>query len=293
MFLGDKKRRLTLLLLVLTALLIGLAGCRRTADSQDTRPPGPSAEQLQQLEQLNQAADELYQASTTGRLVDAREVLLRLGDQVASMSFANVTTVEGVDVLTDAVVEAKREFNAVRIDPDKAVKAAARLKLAADTLTHPNQPMWLQYYKVLSEDTKLFEQSVASGATNEAQRRLGYLKDHYDTIRPAVWIGRTPQEAEKMDSLLAFFTRYVDAGNFQQEILKSGITQWKDALDSLFRKSGDRTAYLPAIQPDKPILWTVTVGSLIITVLMFSGWRMFESERNMVRRPRPRPMERE
>lgn len=285
MFLGLKKRRGPLLLILLAVILTGLIGCGRPQAGAETSPT-PDTETVRKLEELNKTADELYRLSTSGAFMEAREQLNRFGEQVTSTSFAGVAGIEGVDVLTDTVVEAKRLFNAARLDPDQCVKAAAKLKLAADALTHRNQPMWLQYYKVLSEDTKQFDYAVAAGKQAEAAAAFKRLKDHYDTIRPAVWLSRKPEEGEKMDSLLTFFTKYTASGGFSQEVLQSGILQWKEALDALFRKTGDRTAYVPIIQPDRPVMWTLSIGSVIIAVLMFAAWRMFDTDRNTVRRPR-------
>jgi sporulation protein YpjB len=289
MFVRMKKRRVNLLLFLFVLIMGGLsvlAGCGRLHLNGEDTAAVPDPQRRTQLEELNRTADELYQLATTGAFPGAREKLNRFGELAASISFTGLTGIEGVDALSDAVVEAKRIYNAAGLDPAQAVKAAAKLKLAADTLTHPNQPMWLQYYKVLSEDTKQMDYAISAGKQAAAVSYLSQLKEHYGTIRPAVWISRKPEEAEKLDSLLTFFSKYTAAGSFNQEVLQSGITQWKEALDVLFRKTGDRTAYMPGIQPDRPVLWTLTVGSFIIAVLLYSAWRMFDTERNTVRRPK-------
>lgn len=286
MFVGGKKRRGVLLLLMLAVVMVWAAGCAMLEEKGEQVAPAVDPDRQMKLEELNRTADELYEHTTAGSFLGAREKLILLGEQAAAISFTGITGIEGVDALTDAIVEAKRVFNAVRLDPSECVRMAAVLKLAADTLTHPNQPMWLQYYKVLSEDTRQFDYAVASGKQAEALAALGHMKEHYGTIRSAVWISRQPEEAERMDSLLAFFTKYTEAGSFRQEVLTSGLEQWREALQALFRKNGDRTAYMPGIQPDRPVLWTFTVGSFIIAVLMFSAWRMFVSDRDSVRKPR-------
>ncbi|WP_438445632.1 sporulation protein YpjB [Gorillibacterium sp. sgz5001074] len=286
MFVGGKKRRGVLLLFILVAIMAWGAGCGMLRNEAGDSLPAVDPARQQQLEELNRTADELYENATAGSFMGARDRLYRLGDQAAGLSFTGITGIEGVDALSDAIVEAKRVFNAARLDPSECVRMAAILKLAVDTLTHPNQPMWLQYYKVLTEDTKQFERAVRAGSRTEAAPALRHMKEHYGTIRPAVWISRKPEEAEKMDSLLTYFTKATETGSFRPEVLETEIGQWKESLDTLFRKNGDRTAYMPGIQPDRPVLWTFTVGSVIIAVLMFAAWRMFVSERDSVRRPR-------
>lgn len=289
MFRNGYGRKRIILLLLGAALALGLQGCRSGEDQ--ARQTAPEGSVSGELAQMNATADELYKLTTTGRLVEARAALERLGEQVASASYAGVTGVEGVDALTDAVTEAKRRYNAVQIEPEQVVREAARLKLATDALTHPRQPMWLQYYKVLNDDTKKLEDAVLAGNKTDVQARFIQMKDHYDTIRVSVWISRTPQEGEQMDSLLTFFGKYTEPAAFQQEVLVSGIHQWREALRGLFRQGGDRTAYVPIAEPDQPVLWTLTIGSVIVAVLAYAGWRMFRGQQQAAGKPRFRGMD--
>lgn len=243
-------------------------------------------QQTEKLEQLHALADELYKRTNEGEFIKARQKLLELGDLVAAMSFNGITTIEGVDALTDTVVEAKREFNAVGLSPDSALKAAARLRLAADALTHPNEPVWLQYYKILKEDTRLLQAYLSKSNGKEAAAQYARLKDHYDTIRPSVWISKAPEEAEKLDSLFTFLRNQLQAKEIRYADTADGLKQLDDALNELFRKSDDRTAYIPIAQPDEPVKWSLTIGSLIILILGYVAWRMFVSERNLIRSPR-------
>lgn len=287
MFRNQYALRLALLMLILSGAAALLQGCGQkdaVATNQVLEAAAPK-----QLEELNRTADELYKRTAAGQFEEARAVLEKLGNQVAASSFGGVTGVEGVNALSDAVVEAKRQLNAVQLDPKKSVRAAAALKLATDALTHKQQPMWLQYDNLLSQDTAQLEKAVNAGNKADVKTRFAGLKEHYDTIRPAVWISRTPQMGEMMDSLLKFFGKYTEPDSFQKDVLLTGIGQWKEALKSLFRNESDRTAYMPIVEPDRPVLWTATVGSLIAAVLAYAGWRMFKAERDTVRPPRFRP----
>lgn len=278
------RGKLAALLLVigLSALLQG-CGQNEPVDWQKSRLP--EAEVPVGLIEMNRTADELYTLAAAGKADKAAAVLDRLAGQAASASYEGITGIEGAAAFTHAVVDAKREFQAVRPQPELMVKAAARLKLAADALTHPKQPMWLHYYKVLSQDANLLEQAVSKGNQREARAVYARMSDHYDTIRPAVWISRSPEEGEKMDSLLTFFTTYTGEDKFRKDVLAAGITHWRQALLELFRKEGDRTAYAPAVVPDEPVLWTVTIGMIVAVVLAYAGWQMIRSERNMIRNP--------
>lgn len=244
------------------------------------------SQQAKKPDQLKAAADELYKRTAEGDYYKARQKLLELSDLVAATSFHGITTIEGVDSLTDTVVQAKRIFNAVGISHGSAMKAAAQLRLAADALTHPNEPMWLQYYKILKEDTRLLQVYISKSNGKEALVQFGRLTDHYETIRTSVWISKTPEEAEKLDSLFTFLRNQLQAKDIRYAEVASGLKQLDEALNELFRKSDDRAAYIPAVQPDDPVKWSLTIGSLIIFILGYAAWRMFRSDRNLIRSPR-------
>lgn len=285
------RRRCTIPLCLLGLIvMLALAGCGREQAEGVKSMEMPLAEESAQLQALNVKADELYKHAAAGQYLEARKALEEFGNLAASASYAGVTGIEGVDALTDAVVEAKRQFNAASLEPEKVVHAAARLKLAADALTHKKQPMWLHYYKVLSGDTARLEEAASKGNQAAAKAAFVALNGHYDAIRPSVWISRTPEEAERMDSLLAFFAKQVEPAAFQKEALEGGIRQWRETLSALFRKGDDQSVYLPIVEPDQPILWTLTIGLVIAGVLAFAGWRMIRVEREAVRPPRFRGM---
>jgi len=284
MFLKIRNRRKTVLTLLVASAV--LQGCGNTERANEPLAVSVDAVQAQKLEELHRTADEFYREASEGDYVTAREKLIQFSTMVTSVSFEGVTSVEGVDQLTRTVVQAKRDFNSVKASPDHAMQSAAKLKLAADALTHPNQPMWLQYYKVLSDDTRLLEEALMKKNGKEAAVSLARLIEHYDTIRPAVWISRAPEEGEKMDSLLTFFQGELKEDARTYDKITPVIPQWKEALDELFRRSQDKTAYIPVAQPDDPIRWSLTIGSVILAALGYSAWKMFQSERNYVKTAR-------
>lgn len=282
--------RIPLVLLGLVLVLV-LGGCRQERDESLQRMQAPEAAASASLEALNARADELYKFAAAGQFLEARQALEQFGELAASASYAGVTGVEGVNALTDAVLDAKRQLNAVRLNPEKIVHSAVRLKLAADALTHKKQPMWLQYYKVLNADTVSLDEAVAGNSRTAALAAFGAIQEHYDAIRPAVRISRAPEEGERMESLLTFFTGHLEPSVLQRETLAGGIRQWRDSLDSLFRKNGDQSVFLPVAEPDQPLLWTLVIGLLTAGVLSLAGWRMIRVERDAVRPPRFRGMD--
>lgn len=270
--------KLCWLLLISAAVLLTAQGCRQQDSQQNTG----NEQQLVhndsrnvQLEELDRTAEELYRLAAAGELDKARQTMSKLADQVVAASFSEVTGVEGVAALSDAVIRAKASFHAVSLDPELIMRRVAALRFATDALIQRNQPMWLQYYKVLTEDTRQLEQAMTAGSIVNARAAYIQLSQHYLIIRPAVWISRTPSEAEMIDSLMTFFSKYTEGDSLQQDVLASGLEQWKEVLDTLFQQGADRsTAYMQATGEERPILWTLTIGSIIVAALCFAAWQM-------------------
>lgn len=64
--------------------------------------------------------------------------------------------------------------------------------------------------------------------------------------------------------------------------LTSGLEQLNRVLDELFMKHKDAIAIVPLMDPKQPILWTLGMGLIIVSVLSYVGWRMHQTGRNIV-----------
>ena len=102
---------------------------------------------------MNQIADEMYKQTMDGQVTEARNKLMQMSDQIPKIHFEGITSVEGLNALTETITRAKRVYNAADYSPEEGQVAVAKIRLATDALSHKNQPMWLQYYKVLQNDT--------------------------------------------------------------------------------------------------------------------------------------------
>lgn len=239
--------------------------------------PGDAAK----LEQLAVMADEMYKLTMKGSYLEARSKLLDMGTQATRIHYEGVTSVGGVQALTQTITEAQRTFNNVKFDENEAKLQAAKLKLASDALTHRNEPMWLQYDKVLQEDMASLAAGIRSGEAKAVQDAVSALKSHFGVVRPAVLISKEPQIVERIDSLLTFLTNQSKATPLQKGNLENGAEQLQKAFDELFGKK-DASAYLPLTDYRRPILWSVVIGSVIAAILAYSAWQMFRDGRGEI-----------
>ncbi|MFE6797370.1 sporulation protein YpjB [Paenibacillus chitinolyticus] len=230
--------------------------------------------QMKTAESLNEAAEELYKLSEQGKTTEARIELEQLGELATKLTYDGSITIEGLHALTETITGAKKTYASVSFSQDEGRFAAAKIRLAADALTHRGQPMWLQYYKLIKDDLKRIETNVAARKKLEALLDYNKLYRHMSTIRPALLISRAPAEVEKLDSLLVFMRKGLAAPALDKTNLLQASGEFGKTIDGIFGRS-DREAFLPLPDTQEPVFWSLVVGAFIIGVLLFAGWRMF------------------
>lgn len=266
---------------LIALLIIILAACG-VSDAPGGQDKSTDQEQSRRLEFLNQSADEMYDLIMKDQVIEARGKLLQISDQITRIPFTGVASVEGINALTETITQAKRVFNAVAFSPEEGQFAAAKVRLATDALIHANQPMWLQYYKVLQNDLDLMEQGVAENKRQTTIDGFNKLVQHVALIKPSLYINRDSSEIEKLDSQFSFLRGELNSDPLQASNVQRGIRNLQVSVDELFRKKRETAAYLPLAETRHPILWTLGIGVIIVSVLSFAGWRMFHTGRGVV-----------
>lgn len=275
------KRPAAVLLLLLFGLAV-LAGCggRGTNGETVTEDAAFAAEQRKQVERLNTAADDMYRHAMEGELEKARMKLEEVGAAVTAIRFDGIASVEAINALTESIVQAKRIFVAVKYSPDEGQAAAAAIRLATDALTHANQPMWLHYYAAMQEAVDRLESSLQNKqAQRETTLAFNELQVRYRTIRPSVLISRPVQATEQVEALLTFVGGELSRGEPDAGKLGGALSQLRLAFDGMFERN-DRSAFVPMVRRTVPLTWVALFGSIIVSVLAFAAWRIFDFERN-------------
>lgn len=267
------------------AILLGaqlFAGCSRQESSAPQLEQAlPSPEQTQRVELLNQTADDMYTKVMQGDITGGRMVLQQLGDQVTQVQYYGIASVEGMNALAETVTQAKRVFNAAKYSPEEGQVSAAKIRLATDALTHSNQPMWLQYYKLLQEDIRGMEQGADQKQMQGLQQAIRQLEQHFAIIHPSLLISRDPSDVEQADSIVTFLTGQLRSEQEPYGAVKNVLTPLRQIIDKLFMKK-DAAAYLPITDQQNPILWTLAIGSFILAALGFAGWRLSRKDDGLV-----------
>jgi sporulation protein YpjB len=234
----------------------------------------PSAETSKQMERFNQMGDEIYTMTLNGDFLEARKEIIQMKDLISLMRLEGVTTISGVKVLADTLVQAIKVYNAVQLDTEQALFQSVRIRLMADALTHPNTPLWLQYNKVFQEDLHVMEQAGKQKKYEELKLAFEHLKTLYLSIQPALLVSVQEEKTSKLESAFQYMQNELQASTISSKNLIHAIKELQDIIDNLFQIKGETTAYLPFIEPDEPNLhWMIILAAIIIIILGFVAWR--------------------
>ncbi len=229
-------------------------------------------------------AEALYEAVNRGKLEEASARLADAERGFRSLPMINITTAEGIQALAQNITELKRAAAAASPDEDRWKQGAAALRLSADALSHPNKPIWHQYRTIIQEDvirirTILEQKDTESDvAVKAALAEFNQMSQHYHVIRTAVLLHSEPWIVERSDSVMRYASRVLSAVPSNPYLLPSVVSQLKEAMEGLFppNKTAESAIVPPITAP--PWGWTAMMGSFIVTVLTWVGWRRYKAD---------------
>lgn len=230
-------------------------------------------------QRLEQAAEALYAYVLEGDVVKARQESEAVSQIFISSSFEGLTSVEGINALSTVIMDMKSAVAAVEPSPQRWEAAAARLRLAANSLNHPRQPMWLQYYKLVREDLNDMEQSAAANDLKSWKAALARLQSRYDNIRPAVIISRPPEAVNTFDSWISYAQgTATSAQPVERARLLEIVSYGQDAARVMFGKERDEPALSLPLAPQQYGTWGLLAGAFILTVLAYAAYRKYRGQ---------------
>jgi hypothetical protein len=277
-------------LLLCAALLAGCMGNQkdgRYSGVEEKRAEQVDQETWKQLEKLDYLADQFYQQVSEGNVVDARNSLLSIEAQLLEIRFAGVTSSEGAQALLDMVSQGIRVFNAVKFSLGDGQIVAAQIRLAADALTHPEQPMWLQYHRVLQDDASRLQAAIDGNASKEVIQSVEQLSRDYSVIRTPAILQREPRLVAKLDTILSSI-RTAAAEGASYEAMANVMTPLKDSINELFGKGDSAATYVPITERKQPIYWAFGLGTTILLALGYTLARMVIYDRSIISVRKPK-----
>jgi sporulation protein YpjB len=237
-------------------------------------------------------AETLYDAVNRGNMEITLKSLRVIEYRFRTLPMNGIISVEGIAALADSITEMRRAVNAISPNEERWKAGAAALRLSADALARPDKPLWHQYRSILSEDVEALKKSLEEASAARiipasAILSLEKLAQHYSVIRTAVILKTEPSIVERSDSVLRYTERILKAEKPNAEMLKGLVPALHSAMDALFPGDRETTALVPPVAPP-PWGWSAMMGSFIVTVLTWVGWRRYRAEPYATSRSRSR-----
>ncbi|AKG35391.1 sporulation protein YpjB [Paenibacillus durus] len=255
------------------------------ADSSRAQSPAERAQPPVTAEanalKLEQQAETLYGFVTEGNINKARVTMDAISRLFVQSSFDGLTSVEGVNALSGAIIDMKAVVAEVSMQQERWEASAARLRLAANSLAHPRQPMWLQYYKLIREDLNDMEQSAAKSDMTGWRTAVARIQERYDTIRPAVIIARKPEEVNRFDAWLSYAAGLVSGSRPpEREELMNAVSHGREAARVMFGKEKDEPALSLPLAPREYGLAGWLGAGFILAALFYTAYRKYRGEKS-------------
>ena len=230
--------------------------------------------------QLEQAAKTLYGHVLEGDVTKIRQETEDISNLFVSSSFEGLTSVEGINALSGVIIDLKAALAGVEASPQRWESAAAKLRLAANSLNHPRQPIWTQYYKLIREDLNKMEKSASVNDIAAWKAALQRLQTRYDTIRPAVIISRPAEEVNALDSWLSYAAGVISTSQpLDRAKLLEIVSYGQEAVRVLFGKEKDEPVLSLPIASKEYGIWGLLAACFILGSLIYTGYRKYLADK--------------
>lgn len=259
-------------------LLIGLSLGGIVWGSPISNGDRPSPAASIQAKALNLEVETMYRLVEEGNLQATLESLRKIQSIFEASSFQGLTSVEGIHVLAESIVEMKETTASSTLDPKQWMMSAGKLRLAVDSLTHPKDGIWLQYYKLMREDLQMMEQSAAKQDRDGIKKAYALLEDHYELIRPALVMQRKQEEVSMIESWLSHAGGAVSTAS--PATVREIVPQGEVIVNLLFGKKKDEPALAQLNEVEGPWFWQLLFAAFILSALTFAAYRKYRGLRD-------------
>ncbi|WP_433939260.1 sporulation protein YpjB [Paenibacillus lautus] len=263
---------LSALLLLVTAGWGNPLWASPAANGQSESSPAASI----QAKALNKEVEQLYRHVEEGNVQAVLEDIRRVSGLFEASSFQGLTGVEGIHALAESILEMKEATARATQEPQHWMVSAGKLRMAADSLIHARDALWLQYYKVIREDLRVMGQYAQQQDQAGMRRAYDSLSEHYELIRPSVVIQRKPEDVNMMESWISYAGGLVASGDTAQ--VEKVVPQGEEMMNMLFGKKKDEPALAPLGEVKEPWTWQLVIAAFILAALTFAGYRKYRGQ---------------
>src|SRR5690625_3857278 len=265
---------------VWTAFIMALIAGGCSSQSTPTEPEPKlvtTTEQDQQLMvELAKTAARFYKIAVADKVEQALAELNVLNRLVPKQKYDGETTVRGLEALTNSINEANKSFVQTEFNRAQAIRSSAQVRLAIDALDQSRRPMWMAFEQNFSQDVNKLNVALRENDPSLLAQYVAETSVHFDTIRPAMIVSGRLIEAEAIQSLLHTLTEAAEKKITDNTVQ---LIEHYTVLTTELFKTERQTMALQA-NDHEALIWSLSIGLVVISVLAYVAWRRFRYERD-------------
>ncbi|WP_185897135.1 sporulation protein YpjB [Paenibacillus zeisoli] len=229
------------------------------------------------MKELDSASEALYRYMQDGDGAKAQLEMDRIVQIVQTLSFQGLTSVEGIHALSETIIDTREALARSQSQPEEWRASSSQLRLAVDSLLHKEQPLWIQYYKLFTDDLSQLSKARTESDAAGIKQAYHQLQEHYETIRPAAVIQLDPSLVSRADSWMSYMESLCEEKAAEPDTLKGAISSGTDLIHDLFGKKRSEPTLLPLTGTTTPWQWSLLIGGWIIVALTYTGIRNYNA----------------
>ncbi len=219
---------------------------------------------------LDNMADQALMLVKQGKYEHAKRVMEQFSDQFLKNypKEANIT-MNDLRVISISSDEAIKALTAVSLEHEERVRKVTQLRLALDALHSEHQPLWMEMEKPVLNSFKQMKEAALDEDKERFKLLFNIFTTNLDTIYPSLVIDLDPESISRLDSHIRFLSDYerVDEKNKENHLK----IMEKDMFKLFGKTITDET--------DPSLIWVmITTGSIILSVLLYVGFKKFRAE---------------
>ena len=199
-----------------------------------------------------------------------------------SLPMSDTALMDGMQALGEQLRQTKRSIALASPDKQRLKEEAASLLLAADAMAHPSRSLWHDYRTVFAEDLRVLRESLSDPARGadltRADAALRSLRSHYELIRTAALLETEPLNVVRSDNVLRYTSIVIGSESSNLALAQGAMQPLAEALFALFPDAADEPSVVVPAVAGASWGWTAMMGSFIVTVLTWAGWRRYKDD---------------
>lgn len=219
---------------------------------------------------LEEATKSLYKSVKIKDYENSKLLIEEISRIITTIEYKGLTTVEGMEAITSTVIKTKQSLAALEPNYDSILHYTTQLYLAVDALGHKGQPLWLRYYPLIQQDLESISKTLDENKTNDLQIALQNFQLHYNLLKPAIYVSKSPYIIEQIDSLIKALVSQAEGQD--NELI---IDNLNESIHQLFFGADSETFSKVLAES---IIWKTSIIIVLIITLSLSYviWRKFK-----------------